>query len=290
MILGKCAIMKGIKCGGKTMVYLFFALYGEAKPFIEKWKLKKQNQYTKYQVFERESFCCVVTGVGSMKMAIHATHFLTSRNIQEEDIFCNIGIAGTKASHFDKGELYFIHKIHSKESGRDFYPELLYRQKYQEASLETFSKVVEKEEEIQEDLVDMEGAAFFETLHFFAKKKQIFLWKCVSDFLEGEKVNPEELLKKHCEGLATFLEQFHRVENREKELFQKKRRDLEERLWKHLFCSETMRIQGKDLLHYAELSEKNVEKMIQKYLRKEVKTKTEGKKYFEDLRNEILEF
>lgn len=289
-MLWKCAIMKGIKCGGKTMVYLFFALYGEAKPFIEKWKLKKQNQYTKYQVFERESFCCVVTGVGSMKMAIHTTHFLSSRNLQEEDIFCNVGIAGTKASHFDKGELYFIHKIHSKESGRDFYPELVYRQKYQEASLETFSKVVEKEEEIQEDLVDMEGAAFFETLHFFAKKKQIFLWKCVSDVLEGERVKPEDLLKKHCDTLALFFEQFHRVENREKELFQKKRRDLEERLWKHLFCSETMRIQGKDLLHYAELSEKNVEKMIQKYLRKEVKTKTEGKKYFEDLRNEILEF
>ena len=136
----------------------------------------------------------------------------------------------------------------------------------------------------------MEGAAFFETLHFFVKKKQIFLWKCISDFLDGERVKPEDLLKKHCDTLDLFFEQFHRVENREKELFQKKRRDLEEKLWKHLFCSETMRIQGKDLLHYAELSEKNVEKMIQKYLRKEVKTKTEGKKYFEDLRNEILEF
>ncbi|EHO20852.1 hypothetical protein HMPREF9466_00879 [Fusobacterium necrophorum subsp. funduliforme 1_1_36S] len=151
-----------------------FALYAEAKPFLEKWKCKKQNQYTKYQVFEAENVCCVITGVGAMNMAIHSTHFLSSRFPGGEDIFCNIGVAGSGKKSFAKGELYLIHKIHAKESGRDFYPELLYRQNFKEASLESFSKIVGKEEEVREDLVDMEGAAFFETMTFFVKKRQIF--------------------------------------------------------------------------------------------------------------------
>lgn len=67
-------------------------------------------------------------------------------------------------------------------------------------------------------------------------------------------------------------------------------KQLQEALWKHLFCSETMYIQGRELLHYAELSQKNVRALIEKYLLLEVKTKSEGKKYFENLRNEIMEF
>lgn len=271
------------------MVYLFFALYAEAKPFLERWKCKKQNQYIKYQVFESEKFCCVITGVGAMKMAIHATHFLSSRDLQEEDIFCNIGVAGTKEPRFQKGELFAIHKIHAKDSGRDFYPELLYRQSFEEASLESFSKIVQKEEEVIENLVDMEGAAFFETMTFFVKRRQIFLWKCVSDYLEGERVKVEDLLKEHCESLEKFFKSCIR-ENKEIKKDEREDKYLQEALWKHLFCSETMRIQGRELLHYAVLSQRNVREVIEKYLEIEVKTKLEGKKYFEELRNEILEF
>lgn len=272
------------------MVYLFFALYAEAKPFLEKWKCKKQNQYTKYQVFEAEDVCCVITGVGAMNMAIHSTHFLSSRFPEGEDIFCNIGVAGSKKKSFAKGELYAIHKIHAKESGRDFYPELLYRQNFKEASLESFSKIVGKEEEVREDLVDMEGAAFFETMTFFVKKRQIFLWKCVSDFLEGEIVQPEALLKKHCESLALFFERHLQTKESGEQRKKEEEKQLQEVLWKHLFCSETMCIQGRELLHYAELSQKNVRALIEKYLLLEVRTKSEGKKYFENLRNEIMEF
>src|SRR3712207_3483535 len=282
--------MKRIKNGGNTMVYLFFALYAEAKPFLERWKCKKQNQYIKYQVFEAENICCVITGVGTMKMAIHGTHFLSSRKLKEEDIFCNIGVAGTKQKTFQTGELYAVYKIHAKESGRDFYPEVLYRQNFKEASLESFSKIVGKEEAIQEDLVDMEGAAFFETMTFFTKRRQIFLWKCVSDFLEGERVQPEVLLEKHVEKLEAFFKSFIQENKNGEQIIKEEEKQLQEILWQHLFCSETMCTQGRELLHYAALSQRNVRDLIEKYLKIEVNTKSEGKKYFEELRNEILEF
>src|SRR3712207_768313 len=120
-MMRKYVIMKRIQSGGNTMVYLFFALYAEAKPFLERWKCKKQNQYIKYQVFESEKFCCVITGVGAMKMAIHAAHVLSSRDLQEEDIFCNIGVAEKKETKFLKGEIFAIFKNISKKRGRKFY-------------------------------------------------------------------------------------------------------------------------------------------------------------------------
>lgn len=68
------------------MVYLFFALYVEAKPFLEKWKCKKQNQYTKYQVFEAENVCCVITGVGVMNMEF-TVHIFFPHDFRKEKIF-----------------------------------------------------------------------------------------------------------------------------------------------------------------------------------------------------------
>ena len=271
------------------MVYLFFALYQEAKPFLEKRNFKKQHQYNKYQVFEDEKFCCIIMGTGPMKTAIHSSHFLSSRDLQEEDIFVNIGFAGSKQEDKKKGELYFIHKIHAHDSGRDFYPELLFRQKFPESSLETFSKVVSKKEEVQEELVDMEGAAFFETTSFFVKRRQIFLYKCVSDFLEGETVEIKSLLEKHVASLYEFF--FFLMETmEEREIDEKEQEEMLQTLAKHLFCSVSMEIQLRELLHYARCKEIDLKGILQKYFQKEVTSKEEGKKYVEDLRKEILEF
>lgn len=269
------------------MVYLFFALYVEAKPFLEKWNVKKQNQYTKYQVFERRNICCMIMGVGPMKTAIHLSHFLSSRDLNKEDIFINIGFAGAKGKKKKIGELYFIHKIHAHDSGRDFYPEVLYKQNCLESALESFSKVVsDKTENIQEDLVDMEGAAFFETLSFFVKKRQIFLYKCVSDFLEGEKRSKTIFLERHVDALSAFFVSFFK----KKEVLEETREKLCSQLAEHFFCSASMEVQLQELLRYASSKGMNLENLLEKYWKKEIRSKSEGKKYVEELRRNILEF
>lgn len=269
------------------MVYLFFALYAEAKPFLEKWKLKKQNQYTKYQVFEGERICCMIMGVGAMKTAIHITNFLSSRKLQKEDIFVNIGFAGSKNREKKKGELYFIHKIHTHESGRDFYPEVLYQQKFSESSLESCSKRITNREELQEELVDMEGAAFFETLSFFGKKRQIFLYKCVSDFLETGNIRAENLLEPYVEELGAFFLSLSEKLQQEEDTHLE---ELYSLLAEHFHCSTTMEIQLREYLHYAKCKKMDIKALLQEYLQIEISSKGEGKQYVEELRRKILEF
>lgn len=265
------------------MIYIFFALYMEAEPFLQLWGLKKDNQYTKYQVFSNERICCIITGVGPMKMTIHSTHFLAGRKLHGEDIFINLGFAGSKI--IGKKGIFFIHKIHSHDTGRDFYPEVIYRQPYEEASLESFSKIVTQEDKVTEELVDMEAAAFFETLSFFVKRRQIFVFKGISDFLGTDKME-RNIFEEELVSFSEFLFSFLRRNKTEKETEIENYVAL---LSKHWFCTTSMQIQVKELVRYAKLQGLELHNLLDPYLEIEVKDKGEGKYYVAELRKKILE-
>ena len=74
------------------MIYVAAALTAEAKPLITYFKLKRDNEIKKYQVFKNEEIILIITGSGMMQGAIGTTYLLSSLNIREEDIFVNLGI------------------------------------------------------------------------------------------------------------------------------------------------------------------------------------------------------
>lgn len=268
-------------------LFIFCTLY-RGKTFFRKVEFKKAKSIYEISSFRDRTDLLCDNGRWTNEDSDSSEPFLASRDVNQNDIFVNIGFAGAKEKTKKRGELYFIHKIHAHDSGRDFYPEVLYKQRCPESALESFSKgISDKAEKIQEDLIDMEGAAFFETLSFFVKKRQIFLYKCVSDFLEGEKLRTEMLLEQHLDMFAAIFASFFEPKEKEKGEEAREKRCLQ--LAEHLFCSATMKVQLQELFHYASHKGMDLESLTEEYWKKEIVSKSEGKKYVEELRRSILE-
>lgn len=221
-----------------------------------------------------------------MNMAIHSTHFLTSKTLSAQDIFVNVGFSGSSTRQRSWGEISLITKIHSHDSGRDFYPALLYQHPFLESSLESFSRIVSKEDPCQEDLVDMEGAAFFESMSFFAKQRQIILMKVVSDLLEGKNIETQSLEEK-MKQIIPWLELF--LEEQDSSDFPWKTEGKVASLAKQLYCSETMSIQLEELLRYAFLKGLSWDSIEASIHGNSIESKREGKKYLESLQQFILQ-
>ena len=84
------------------MLYIFCALYDEAKPFIEKYNLSGNSESHHYRVFtdwdgddHGEGKILTITGSGILKAAMAVTEICTRVPPARYDRLLNVGIAGT---------------------------------------------------------------------------------------------------------------------------------------------------------------------------------------------------
>ena len=91
------------------MIYVFMALYAEAKPLIEKLDLKKNNSRFKFIQYESPEICLTITGVGSIAASTAVGAVCASRDIDAADILVNIGSCAGGANMV--GNIYLIHKL-----------------------------------------------------------------------------------------------------------------------------------------------------------------------------------
>ena len=125
------------------MIYIFMALYAEAKPLIKKLDLKKINSRFKFTQYESPEICLTITGVGSIAASTAVGAVCASRDIGEMDILVNIGSCAGSASSLHG--IYLIHKITDSVTGRTYYPDMLYRHMFKEAEIVTIPSVKTKE-------------------------------------------------------------------------------------------------------------------------------------------------
>jgi len=150
------------------MLYIVTALYIEAKPLISLFNLKKDNSYTKFQVFSNEDVKLIISGTGKVKSATALTYLISKEDIKKNDYIVNIGfVASNKNSQL--GDIVYVSKIQNAYSDFDFYPEMIYKHNFLEGSLTTFDSIVEKKNENTE-YIDMEAYGFFQTASIFFKK------------------------------------------------------------------------------------------------------------------------
>ncbi|WDC84242.1 hypothetical protein PL321_18815 [Caloramator sp. mosi_1] len=90
-------------------------------------------------------------------------------------------------------EVFLCNKIKDNETNFTFYPDILLKHPFKEAGIETFSRVVIKEE-VSEQLVDMEASALYQAASVFLKPHQIFFIKIVSDYLNIENIDKDIIL------------------------------------------------------------------------------------------------
>ena len=248
------------------MIYVMMALYQEAHGLIRELELKKNTAYAPFEVFDNESagIRLVVTGVGEIAAAAATAAVCARDGADAADFLINIGCcaaggcepadrdmdSGYGAAHAAQiGDLYVCHKITEQETGKTFYPDILYRHPWKERELVTGMQPLQRAV-AHGALYDMEAAAVYQAgIRFFSPDRMLFL-KVVSDFgIAGQERMTAEaltgLLEQHVKEVAAFLTNLREAADEEETLrndgILQEDEAVLERLFAALHCSQTMR-------------------------------------------------
>ncbi|HHJ38711.1 MAG: hypothetical protein AXA67_03190 [Methylothermaceae bacteria B42] len=169
------------------IVHIATALLCEARPLIERYRLKRRLDITAYQYYTGDGMALIVSGIGKVAMAGAVAYAQALNQSPNPVIWLNIGIAGHP--HLPVGQPRIIHKI-VDESGRSWYPPLASKLPFPTETLVTVS--TPQHHYPANLLYDMEASAFYETAVKFVTGELVQCFKVVSDNLE----NPAGKLKK----------------------------------------------------------------------------------------------
>ena len=273
------------------MLYIVTALYIEAKPLISLFNLKKDNSYTKFQVFSNEDVKLIISGTGKVKSATALTYLISKEDIKKDDYIVNIGfVASNKNSQL--GDIVYVSKIQNAYSDFDFYPEMIYKHNFLEGSLTTFDSIVEKKIENTE-YIDMEAYGFFQTASIFFKKDKIIVLKIVSDILKDKvedrvlvDFKDENLFSESYNSIYKFLVNFKTVNDDSN--FTITEQELIKKVLENLRLSDTMTYELFNILKYLKIKYGNID-ILKKYENIEVTSKVQAKKLFEEIKNISLQ-
>lgn len=270
------------------MIYLVCALYAEAEPWIRYFSLKKQTEFHRVQVFANEQVTCVITGVGSMAAATALTEVLAVREAQgalsEDDVLVNIGVCGCRETQVPAGTVYLCNRLQDGITGRVYYPDILYKHPFLEGSLySSAAPLTQAEVQAQPcGLVDMEGAAVYQSAIRFFKTHQLFFVKIVSDHGVQEAMAADgvtALIEAQTEAIGRWLAQ-RTANSVEKPVFPKEQEAEVQTLCALLKASVTMELEIRQLLTWCRLSGKDGVALFYGFLQEqgitEIKSKREG--------------
>ncbi|WP_462422361.1 spore photoproduct lyase family protein [Fusobacterium pseudoperiodonticum] len=273
------------------MLYIVTALYIEAKPLISLFNLKKDNSYTKFQVFSNEDVKLIISGTGKVKSATALTYLISKEDIKKNDYIVNIGFAASNKNS-QLSDIVYVSKIQNAYSDFDFYPEMIYKHNFLEGSLTTFDSIVEKKLENIE-YIDMEAYGFFQTASIFFKKDKIMVLKIVSDILKDKAKDrvlvdfkDENLFTESYNNIYKFLVNFKTVNDDSD--FTITEQELIKKVLENLRLSDTMTYELFNILRYLKIKYGNID-ILKKYENIEVTSKVQAKKLFEEIKNISLQ-
>lgn len=296
------------------MIYIFTAIYPEAKILISLLDLKKESINGKYQQYidKKNQIRLVIMGAGSMAAAVSVSHICTKYNVNNKDRVVLVGTCGIFSTNNYQNNIYICNKIIEAQTGKTFYPDILYRHDFLESAILTLPMLYTKDKEyfdnypyiadcmmdIKEMLIDMEAAGFYQAAIHYVGTEQIIILKVVSDNGEPQKVTPElihMLFMEHRKSLVQFLEMLCRQQEMEAEQLSKRfsfaSTDWIDKVCHDMRCSETMRNKLKHLFYYMDITGIDYHNKIEEmYLDKRLpcRDKREGKKCYEQLEMELL--
>ena len=300
------------------MIYIFTALYHEAHCFISYYHLKRDAADTRFQVFcsEDGEICLTVTGAGEIAAAAAVASICTGRQPGRGDFLINIGICAAAG-----GQIFLCNKITEQETGRTFYPDMIYRHEFAEGCVITgrnlwmrqggtegsvcgmqIPKYIESavsedcaeirnlSDDLQQVLYDMEAAAITQA----------------GDDGNADGVSPEQvehLMEENREKIVSYIGALRRAGEREREVGKGRtfpgllpktaedEADMSDRLCADLHCTAVMRASVQQHLRYCELSGTDYIGVVRRMYedgRLPCRDKREGKMRFEELKRELL--
>ena len=152
------------------MIILAMAIYCEAKPLIEKYRLKKDESYMPFTVFanEEKEILLIITGTGNAAAASSVAGVCAKLDLKaDKNFLVNIG---TCASASASDEIYICSKITDESSERTFYPDMIYKNPFKEAEIITSAVLFEnKSKSLKKYHIFFHSTKFD---NFFAKNNQ----------------------------------------------------------------------------------------------------------------------
>jgi hypothetical protein len=170
------------------MIYIITALHAEARPFLDRYRFKR-NDALPFALYESDTILLGVTQSGYDNAMIATAALLGYRPPTENDVLLNIGICGAPQA-YEIGTLLLIHKIiHNNHS---YYPDMLLSHPFEESDLESVKKAQDEHHALP---VDMEAYPIFKVASRFMQLHQLLFIKIVSDHFEPERVTKELVLE-----------------------------------------------------------------------------------------------
>lgn len=175
-------------------ILIAIALHAEARPVIDRFKLKQDASFV-LPVFRRNEIWMTVTGMGRMKSAIATTSLIAQIDNGRELFIFNLGIAGHTQMAGEGpvtiGDRFLVNKITDQVSGRFFYPDLLPRTPLSESTVTTVEFPLDQAnaKDVEPGLVDMEASGFYQAAATFLPPHRIGCIKIVADHLETQRLD-----------------------------------------------------------------------------------------------------
>ena len=251
--------------------------------------MKKDNTYTKFQVFSNENIKLIISGTGKIKSATALTYLISNKDIKENEYIINIGFIASLNNNSQLGDIVYISKIQNAYSDTTFYPEIIYKHNFLEGSLTTFDKIIDNKIENIE-YIDMEAYGFFQTASIFFKKDKIIVLKIISDILKENvkdrilfDFEDDNLFNESYKKIYDFLLKFVNIPTDSRNNFNNNEQDLIKKVLENLKLSDTMTYELFNILKYLKIKYGNID-ILKKYENIEINSKVQGKKIFEEIK------
>ena len=280
------------------MIYIVTALAQEAIPLIQHFKLKKDLSHSKFDIYQSDMIKLIVSGTGKLKSAVATTYLLLKEPPKKSDKILNFGICGSGLEKHKSGQIFLINKIEDLNSGKTYYPEILFSHLLPEAGIFTHEKPVIKTKASPTPstmgLVDMEVSGFYESANTFVQSHNIIILKVVSDHLSGEKFTGafiQSIVEKNIPNIITVLNQSRKRQATtpaDTEVLDSGEYRIFEDLSDDLGLSTTQRFQVLDLLKGYKVRGEGDLQFLKEYSKsKKITSKQDTKKALEELRQKL---
>ncbi len=244
------------------MIYIFTALFCEAEPLIDKYDMKPDGGYPFGGFVSPDGrIRIILTGVGKTGAAAAVSYSCEKYGIGANDFVINIGTsAGGAARH----GAYLINKVTDKDTGRTYYPDMLYNTGLRESAVTTLSGIAGQDLTSSDDdmLWEMEASGFCDAARLFMPPHKVQLIKAVSDggAENGEELTEEILVttvRDSLDDITSAIEVFMGIGEEEQPEMPDVREYAED-----LKCSETMRQDLIKLFVYCRNSGREPERIL----------------------------
>ena len=203
------------------MQCLITALKAESDPLIQHLGLQRDKSFP-FPFFRNDDICLIATGVGK-KNINNRISFIVDIFNKKDISFINIGIAGGNRSYSKIGDIFLINKIIDQETSRVFYPDIIFKNDLNEASITTVLNVVTDGNMKFDSLVDMESSEIFRVCSKYVSLHKIIILKIVSDHmdLKENQLNYKEIfrmIKNKAQVIDYILDQCTMIEKMNKSI------------------------------------------------------------------------